>query len=248
MLGPGSDIRNEPEIIISQVNESHTLMFNKYCIHPSQLLLLTLDSYRRQHEALNTADFTALKSVLEALQTPHFAFFNCSEHAGASRQHKHMQIFPRDRQDAGFGSSSAVVGNNSIDASKVKLFIEHRNPDSLPKPPFTYFLHRFSWSELPESPNQLPPVTELLAVYTNLLGKCRSVFGVAEGELVPHNMVVVQEWMMLIPRTSAGYKGLYSNAAGMLGMVWISDQETADRWIKVGPATVLTELGVKIGE
>lgn len=59
-----------------------------------------------------------------------------------------------------------------------------------------------------------------------------------------YNVVLVHDWMLLIPRRFAGFKGNGANAAGMLGMVWVQDQWERNRWTKLGYIKYLSMLGV----
>ncbi|OQE03263.1 hypothetical protein PENSOL_c001G02612 [Penicillium solitum] len=83
-FGPGSDIANDhPDICITTVNETHYLVINKFPVFRPMLLLLTVDSYRRQHERL----------VLEDLE---------AAWAGSSREHKHLQVIPAPGKREGY--------------------------------------------------------------------------------------------------------------------------------------------------
>lgn len=56
------------------------------------LLLLTVDSCRRQHEPLFLEDLEAPWSTICGLREEHYVFFNCTVLAGSSREHTHLQI------------------------------------------------------------------------------------------------------------------------------------------------------------
>ncbi|KAJ5507663.1 hypothetical protein N7527_009806 [Penicillium freii] len=85
-FGPGSDIANDhPDICITTVNETHYLVINKFPVFRPMLLLLTVDSYRRQPEPL----------VLEDLEAAWIL-------AGSSREHKHLQVIPAPGKREGY--------------------------------------------------------------------------------------------------------------------------------------------------
>lgn len=59
-----------------------------------------------------------------------------------------------------------------------------------------------------------------------------------------HNLLLVKEWMLVIPR-SRGRKGMLSgNAAAMAGMVWVTSDEEVRQWVEEGPMKLLCEFGV----
>ncbi|KAL0937961.1 ATP adenylyltransferase [Colletotrichum truncatum] len=231
---PGGDI-SVAGFIVDAVDNTHLLMFNKFCAYRPHLILLTADGHRRQFEALKEDDLDAATRVLGALNRgssgtkdargdgdEYLAIFNCGKEGGCSRLHKHMQIIPAPREFALW-------------------------PDEKVDVPFEYFVHRFSagW----------PSPGDLARVYEEMLMRAaRLVPGredvVEEDEdghkiAVPHNVILGRRWMVVIPRTKAGVDGAEANAAGMLGMVWASGEETLEKWLALGPRWVLGEVGVR---
>ncbi|KAG9199563.1 hypothetical protein G6514_008422, partial [Epicoccum nigrum] len=63
--GPGSDMYCPDErLILGQLNGTHDLALNLFCVDRPQLLMLTLDSYKRQHQLLDRDDFEAALEVV----------------------------------------------------------------------------------------------------------------------------------------------------------------------------------------
>ncbi|GIJ86415.1 hypothetical protein Asppvi_005303 [Aspergillus pseudoviridinutans] len=220
-FGPGSDIANaDPDLLIANINETHLLVINKFSVFRPQLLLLTSDSYRRQHEPLTVGDFAAIHSVLRSSKNPHLVIYNCGPIAGASRNHKHVQILPRPAH----------------------LFPDDPNSDP-GVTPFHYVLRclRGLDFENPDCPSKLSEVyQELLAEAKERLGQSASTN--TEGYF-PHNVVLVREWMIVIPRRSNNFEGITANAAAMMGSVWLKSEDELDRWKQVGPTKALAGLG-----
>ncbi|KAH6717155.1 hypothetical protein BKA61DRAFT_318840 [Leptodontidium sp. MPI-SDFR-AT-0119] len=79
-------------------------------------------------------------------------------------------------------------------------------------------------------------VTELVEVYEAL--KIRS--GVEKA----HNVVLVDEWMLVIPRGCARHGNLAANAASMAGMIWVTKPEGVQDWVDRGPMELLCQFGV----
>ncbi|KAE8557608.1 hypothetical protein EYB25_002315 [Talaromyces marneffei] len=103
-FGPGSDMALvHPDLVLANINDTHLLVANLYCVFRPQLMLLTKDSYRRQHESLSAEDLAAAEAFLVAIHKPFYVMFNCSAMAGASREHKHMHILPRDDENESSG-------------------------------------------------------------------------------------------------------------------------------------------------
>lgn len=206
----------DERLILTQLNDTHDLALNLFCVDRPQLLILTLDSYQRQHEALDRDDFAVMLEVL--LRFPSmYVIFNCGEQGGCSRVHKHLQ---------------GLLGPPH--AFKILVSEVEENASV----PFRYFKHHFTRGFRATS------VEDVRDVYVALLEKCRDVLGWSGKEAPPHNVVMWGDWIIVVPRRGGSTQGASANAGGMLGSVWVSGQEHVDEWTKVGCANVLRELGV----
>lgn len=228
-FGPGSDLVNDhPDMCITTVNGTHYLVINKFPVFRPMLLLLTVDSYRRQYEPLGCEDLEAGWDVLCGLREEHYVFYNCSVLAGSSREHKHLQAIP-------------APGSHDEYAEGFKFFPDYDDADFAARgPPFVHFLQRFH--ELPGG--CVESGAQLLEIYLRLLRQTREVLGVHAGEVCPHNFVLTKRWMLVIPRRAKEFHGLTANSAGMLGSVYLWTQDQLEAWKEVGPAKALAGLGV----
>ncbi|KAK3902249.1 hypothetical protein C8A05DRAFT_44284 [Staphylotrichum tortipilum] len=216
---PGSDIKISG-YEIATLGPTHLLMVNKFPAARPHLLILTQDGFKRQYEALTPDDLTAGRLVLSSLRTRHLLLFNCGISGGCSRLHKHMQVLP---------------------APDPATFVLWPDVEGL-KPPFRFFRYRFG-------PGGLPEADELARIYRALLRRAERALGcrVLLGEAaIPHNVVLDRRWLVVIPRRAAGWEGADANAAGMLGLMWLSSEEKAKLWAEKGPAAVLARLGVPV--
>lgn len=213
---PGGDI-SISGYEIATLGTTHVLMANKFPSARPHLLILTQDGFKRQFEALDIDDLAAAREVVSSLKSRYLLLFNCGIDGGCSRLHKHMQLFP------------------APDPNKFALWADA----SEPKLPFKFFIHRFSAG--------LPPADELLRIYRALLRRAERAleYAALEGEAaVPHNVIMDRNWLVVIPRRAAGWDGVGANAAGMLGMVWVNNEEKVKTWLARGPAAMLARLGV----
>jgi ATP adenylyltransferase/5',5'''-P-1,P-4-tetraphosphate phosphorylase II len=182
-------------------------------------MLLTADGCQRQETTLTTVDLAAAWVVLNAFDTAHYAFYNCTSDSGNSRQHKHMQLFEKPL--------------SGEDGKGFVLFPEAEPP---PPVPFKYFIEHFKTE---------PSTEELSSTYEKLLVKTREALGLPkDAKRCPHNMILVKEWMMMIPRRKALVGDTTVNAAGMMGLIWATSDEDVEKWKSLGPAKVLAEVGV----
>ena len=205
----------DPRLVVARLNNTHDLVLNLFSVDRPQFVLLTLDSWKRQHEPLHIDDFKAALETLEELKDI-YIIFNCSEAAGCSRIHKHMQGLK--------GPPTAFDLFTTLEPHKSTI-------------PFSYFAHHFA------SGFAHTPVADVLSLYQNLLGQTRSALGKNEEDVCPHNVILWRDWMIVVPRRKAAVEKASANAAGMLGCVWVPEQSGVDEWLKLGCKRVLEELG-----
>lgn len=72
----------------------HKLILNKYCVVRPQMVVHTVE-FESQDELLNADDFQAAWSALSSLGDNYMVIFNGGKDAGASLNHKHLQLLPR---------------------------------------------------------------------------------------------------------------------------------------------------------
>jgi ATP adenylyltransferase/5',5'''-P-1,P-4-tetraphosphate phosphorylase II len=221
---PGSDI-NTAGYEICPLGESHFLSFNKFCLYRPQMLILTNDGFRRQSEPLGRGDLVVARHMLRALGPEYMVMYNCGFESACSRVHKHMHVIPCAR-GLGLAERPYVPWPALLDPDK--------ESKGSARVPFQYRVSYFDRSAFP-SPEEL---------FVTYRGQLEELKIGRSGGVRAHNVIIGQGWLVTVPRRSAGLNGLEPNAAGMLGMVWISSLEKVKAWVDVGPARVLAHCGV----
>ena len=61
-----------------------------------------------------------------------------------------------------------------------------------------------------------------------------------------YNMILVSEWMALIPRRRKGWGPFIANAANMVGSLWLRNEEQRDEMLKHPLLDMLAELGIPL--
>jgi ATP adenylyltransferase/5',5'''-P-1,P-4-tetraphosphate phosphorylase II len=218
--GPGSDLADfDPKLTVSKIHDTHVLVLNRFAVYRPQYLIITLDSFRRQTENLDKTDLATAWTVLQGLPDEHFIMFNCGSEAGCSRLHKHLQVIPCSEDFPLFPDQ------DELDPSEV---------------PFQYFIHRVDSTKEETA-------EDMLATYEDLRQQAFQAWQSAMGttkDYFPHNMMLTKRWMMVVPRRRSAFQGASANAAGMMGLVWVTSQDQADKWTEARPTKVLEELGV----
>ena len=215
--GPGSDMYCPDErLILGQLNGTHDLALNLFCVDKPQLLMLTLDSYQRQHQPLDRDDFQAALEVVRRFPSM-YVIYNCSEAGGCSRTHKHLQGL----------RGPPFAFEHVIQASEGKAVV-----------PFRFFLHHFSQGFASAT------AEDVLDVYRELLSQTRDLLKVRSDDVCPHNIIMWKDWLVVIPRRAGFTDGASANAGGMMGCVWVPEHKNIEEWERIGYANVLRQLGV----
>lgn len=204
----------DPDFLLEHVGLFHTLILNKYCVVRPQYLLHT-NVFEPQTDHLTESDLSAAWSVLSRLDSPHVVIYNCGFEAGSSLGHKHLQILPRPPK-------------NEFEFFPDALGIDDKS-STVPQIPFHHAVKK-----IPASPSP----SLLREIYQNLLRHAKV------DQAAGHNVLIVPNWILVIPR-SRGRKGILSaNAVAMAGMVWVTGEEEVRQWVEQGPMRLLCEFGV----
>lgn len=59
----------------------------------------------------------------------------------------------------------------------------------------------------------------------------------------PYNLLVTRDWMLVVPRAQASFEGVFVNALGFAGGLLVGSREQLERVRKLGPLTILREVG-----
>ncbi|KAH8802469.1 hypothetical protein F5884DRAFT_802116 [Xylogone sp. PMI_703] len=220
----GSDIATG-DYEIGDIGSTHFVIANKFCFARPHLMLLTSDGYRRQYEPLDQSDLEATWTALTAIGKSYVAFFNCGQDAGCSRLHKHLQLMPMP----------------------VNTFAAFLDSESLKEPnvPFQWFYHRFEPEHM--------TTDKLIKIYMDLLqqattigeGRSEHANSAPPGAACPHNMILTNRWMIIIPRRRAAINTeAGANSMGMLGVIAVATEHEVDNWVRLGLTEALKVLGV----
>ncbi|KIW64653.1 hypothetical protein, variant 2 [Phialophora macrospora] len=212
-----------PSEVLSPVGPSHLLLVNKFSVYRPSLLLITRE-FVPQAEGLNRNDLAAAWTLLCHFKEPYMMIYNCGFESGSSQGHRHMQLWPYpDEQELGFELFPSKA------ESDVKV-TEH-----ISNVPHKHFVLR-----LPANAD----LTALVQAYDKLLRRVRQSHDEA-GEGTDYNVILVKEWMCMIPRRHSGLdRGAGANSAAMLGLVWIVTKAEREVWNSAGPAEYFKYLGL----
>ncbi|CAD6594002.1 MAG: hypothetical protein ASARMPRED_008333 [Alectoria sarmentosa] len=102
--------------------------------------------------------------------------------------------------------------------------------------PFMHFVVR-----LPEQSSAEMVHTQ----YERLLGMTKDALKIADAG-TDYNLILVSEWMVLIPRRKKGWGPFIANAANMVGSLWLRSEEQRDEMLEQPLLDMLAELGIPL--
>lgn len=220
----------DPMLFVADLSQTHTALLNKFPVLDRHLLIVTR-ALEHQETLLDRADFAALAFCMTEFEA--LGFYNGGRKAGASQDHKHLQMVPLP----------LASGQTEL---PIEPLLRHAQLSSglgsVPGLPF-----RHAYADLANGMWARPELAaELLAgVYGDL---CRAA-GIAERKVHgerrqsgPYNLLLTREWMLLVPRSREHYASISVNALGFAGSLFVNDEVLLQRLREVGPMGVLQKV------
>lgn len=187
------------------------------------MYILHTTEYEKQKDDLDLDDLRATWAVLGHLRAEGqevMAIYNCGAEAGASQGHKHVQIFPRPKK------ADFELWPDRVETGEGRIGTENTIP-------YKHVLTRISEDATAE---------DVCSCYQMLLSEIRPIL--EQNGTEDYNMILVKEWMLMIPRRHHGRNAVEANAVGMMGMVWLKSLEERKGWVELGMTEHLRYLGV----
>jgi ATP adenylyltransferase len=228
-LASRSDQRNpfmpaDPELVVGGVGDYHLCVLNKYPVIPHHALIVTRD-YQDQQAPLEHGDFEAIWTCLR--EPGGLAFYNAGPVAGASERHRHFQLVPTPIADPPLPTPFDAVQS------------EAHFDDGIGRVALLPFLHGIA--RLRAVVNQ--PPAEAAGALLGLYHQLARAFGChRHGQ--PYNLLVAREWMLIVPRARAQWRGIPVNGLGFAGALLVPGREELDVVRREGPLRVLAHVAV----
>lgn len=202
----------EQALYICHLQAGHVILLNKFNVVDHHLLVVTPE-FEAQETLLGEKEFHAMLQVMGSF--PMLAFYNSGMEAGASQPHRHFQAFP---QPAAL-PVDAVLNRIS------------QNPERLLPLPF---------------PNLTVDIAgktaeQVYKLYLSMISQFNP--GKPAGQLpAPYNLLMTDNWMMIIPRTHDRYQGISINALGFAGLILVKNDEQLEVVQSLGGNRLLAEV------
>ncbi len=218
----------DPNLFVTDLTASHLCLLNKFNVVDHHILIITR-AFEEQTCWLNFQDFLALWLCLREMAG--LGFYNGGTVAGASQPHKHLQLIP--------------LANDEIPITPAIATAQlHDGIGRVPGFPFVHGLVRLDLDPA-IAPDQAAKI--LLGAYETLLKDV----GLHPGKLEPgaqqtgaYNLLITQDWMLLIPRSQESYETIAVNALGFAGALLVKNEGQLEHLKELGVFTVLQQVAI----
>ncbi|RKE37727.1 ATP adenylyltransferase [Paraburkholderia sp. BL23I1N1] len=223
----------DPDLFVSDLSDTHVALLNKFNVIDHHLLIVTR-SFKSQDTLLDLTDFAAWIACMAEFDG--LGFYNGGAQAGASQNHKHLQIVPLPLGDSG----PPLPIESVLESARME--------GAIGEVPGLPFRHAFAPLE-PASAGSTHAAHAAFDCYHALLEAVGLRAIEVNGELhhsAPYNLLVSPRWMLLVPRTSERVEGISVNALGFAGSLFVRDAAQMQVIERLGPMTVLQRAAVPV--
>jgi len=222
---PNPFLPYEKDMFVADISDSHLCLLNKFNVIEHHLLIVTR-AFEHQETLLTIRDFQASWRCMGEFEG--LAFYNGGEMAGASQDHKHLQLIPLP-----MASTGHPVPVES-------LFHQPREtPGMIPGLPFVHAFRRFA--PMTDLPSDMAAQT-LHQMYRLMLQQV-GMNGFTEREVTlqsgPYNLLFTRQWMLLVPRSREFFESISINALGFAGALLARNPEEMALIMKKGGMQML---------
>ncbi len=218
------------DLYVGDVGEKHVAILNKFNVVNHHVLIITRE-FESQWELLTELDFVALWTILGEVRG--LGFYNGGKLSGASQSHKHLQWIPEFSE----GNLSNIPINKVLDFYREKQgFITIRELS---------FVHKITFFSR-EIGNNSPEVMGRISYeYYRRMLEDLSIEVKRNKPKKDYNLLVTQEWMMLVPRRKEKFKSISVNSLGFAGNLLVKNEEQLATVEKHKPLKILGKVGVE---
>ena len=200
---PNPFLPYEKPMFVADVSDTHLCLLNKFNVIEHHLLIVTR-KFEHQETLLTVRDFQAVWRCLAEFEG--LAFYNGGKVAGASQNHKHLQLIPLPMASTGY-------------PVPVESLMERpqKTPGVIPGLPFLHAYKRFS----PMTGMPHDSVAQILHQMYRLMLQQLGMNSFSEREETlqsgPYNLLFTRRWMLLVPRSKEFFESISVNAIGFSG-------------------------------
>lgn len=225
----------EKDLTVAHITDTHIAVLNKFNVMDHHLLLVTRH-FEDQESLLTLMDFEALWLCMAEYDG--LGFYNGGREAGASQQHKHLQMVPLPLAPAGPPVPIAPLLPGTGPIATVGTI-----------PAFS-FLHSYVRlrPDIVDKPREA--AIETFDLYTAMLkrvGMNTPGTSTFTRQSQPYCFIVTREWMLLVPRSREHLEGISLNSLAFAGSFYVRDEKQLYLLRAFGPMNALKAVSISMG-
>jgi ATP adenylyltransferase len=224
----------EKDLTVADITDTHVAVLNKFNVVDHHLLIVTRH-FEDQDSLLTLLDLEALWLCMAEYDG--LGFYNGGREAGASQQHKHLQMVPLPLAPIGppvpvnpllpGPGSTAAVG--TIPAfSFLHSFVRLR-PDIVDTPREAAIETFEHYSAMLKSVGMETPGASILP-----------------RQSMPYCLLITREWMLLVPRSREHFEDISLNSLAFAGSFYVVSKERLERLRDFGPINALRTVSMPV--
>jgi ATP adenylyltransferase len=220
----------EKDLTVGNITDTHIAVLNKFNVVDHHLLIVTR-SFEDQTTLLTLADFEALWLCM--VEYDSLGFYNGGREAGASQEHKHLQVVPLPLVPKGARTPIEPLLPVSVPLSE---------PVSVPSLAFRHAFARLRHG-IEERPRDA--ALETFDLYTAMLGRVgMSTPGdvLRTHQSMPYCLLITRQWMLLVPRSREHFEEISLNSLAFAGSFFVWSEEKLSLLKTVGPLKALATV------
>ena len=223
----------EKDLVVADLTDTHIAVLNKFNVVEHHLLIVTR-GFEDQDTLLTLQDFEALWLCMAEFNS--LGFYNGGREAGASQQHKHLQLVPLPLAPEG----PAVPVEPLFDGVGA--------PGEPCTVPAFSFLHSFVRLVPDIARDPAAAAKASFALYGEMLHSVGLNAPDASRLIVqsmPYCFLVTRGWMLLVPRSQEFFEGVSLNSLAYAGSLFVRDEEQLERLRAFGPMKALASAAME---
>ena len=222
----------EQDLVVADITDTHLAILNKFNVVEHHLLVITRH-YEDQDTLLTQGDFEALWLCMA--EYPGLGFYNGGREAGASQQHKHLQIVPVPLAPEG----PAIPLEPLLPETKAHEL------STIPRFPFLHSFVRLHRERFPSPLDAARETFELYGVMLRSLGLNSPEPSRLAIQSVPYCFLMTREWMLLVPRETEFFKSISFNSLAFAGSLFVRNEDQLARLKSYGPMRALRQVTLR---
>jgi len=223
----------EPDLYVGELTNHYRLLLNKFNVMDHHILMVTTQ-FEPQQTPLGIEDFLAAMICLQAQNG--LVFYNGGPEAGASVEHKHLQMIPLPLTPL---TLSPLLPGNDVPFPFQKVFssISTSNPTSTALP-FKHLVIATDFSVNGSFDSLKASAENNCRNYQEML-KELNLSTNTDGMIAPHNLLMTRDFLWVVPRSKERFQGLAVNALGFSGTLLVKDTEQLNELDNIGCLNLL---------